>query len=86
MKNLKHIKFFNEQFENHDEKERIEYERGIELYKLALEKIEEAMILFENSPWGIPDELDRLFGNQQGNETLYTLQKEVEHLKEDIED
>jgi hypothetical protein len=77
-------KKINEQLENHDEKERLEYERGIELYKQGLENIEEAMVLFENSPWGIPEELDRLFGERQGNETLWNLQKEVSHLKEDI--
>jgi hypothetical protein len=101
MKDKKHIKTFeqhqenlnisdvrssNEQLENHDEKERLEYERGIELYKQGLENIEEAMVLFENSPWGIPEELDSLFGERQGNETLWNLQKEVSHLKEDMDD
>ena len=79
-------KKINEQLENHNEKERIEYERGIELYKQALENIEEAMVLFENSPWGIPEELDRLFGERQGNESLWNLQKEVRHLKEDMDE
>jgi hypothetical protein len=101
MKDKKHIKTFeqhqenlnisdvrssNEQLENHDEKERLEYERGIELYKQGLENIEEAMVLFENSPWGIPEELDSLFGERQGNEALWILQKEVSHLKEDMDD
>lgn len=85
-KHVKSFKEFNEQLENHDEKERLEYERSIELYKQALENIEEAMILFENSPWGIPEELDMLFGERQGNETLWNLQKEVSHLKEDMDD
>lgn len=79
-------KKINEQLENHDEKERLEYERGIELYKQALENIEEAMVIFENSPWGIPEELDSLFGERQGNEALWNLQKEVRHLKEDMDE
>jgi len=83
---IRSSKKINEQIENHDEKERLEYERGIELYKQALENIEEAMILFENSPWGLPEELDGLFGERQGNEALWNLQKEVSHLKEDMED
>jgi FlaA1/EpsC-like NDP-sugar epimerase len=76
----------NEQLENHDEKERLEYERGIELYKQAIENIEEAMVLFENSPWGLPDEFDRLFGKRQGNEALWNLQKEVRYLKENMDE
>jgi len=84
----KHIQTFEqhqESLNNFGEKELLEYEKGIELYKRGLENIEEAMILFENSPWGIPEELNNLFGERQGNENLYTLQKEVSHLKEDMD-
>ena len=76
----------NEQLDNHDEKERLDYEKGIELYRRALENIEEAMSFFENSPWGMPEELDNLFGERQGNEALWNLQKEVSHLKEDMDE
>lgn len=68
----------------HSDKTQIK--KGIELYKQGLENIEKAMILFEKSPCGIPEELDRLFGERQGNETLWDLKKEVSHLKEDMED
>jgi hypothetical protein len=75
---------FNEQLDNHTEKERLEYERGIELYTQALKHIDEAISIFTNSPWGVPEELDMLFGERQGNETLYSLQKEVNNLKEEL--
>ena len=75
-----------EDLKTHNEMERLDYERAVALYKQALENIEEAMVLFENSPLGMPEELDMLFGESEGNESLWNLQKEVTHLEEDMDD
>jgi len=75
-------KGINEQLENHDKKEERDYEEGIKLYEDALDNIEKAILIFENTPWGIPEELGILFGERQGNEALWLLQKEVMDLSE----
>ena len=81
MKHLKKFETLSEQLDNHEEKEKMAYKEAIMLYKNALDMLESAIDIFENSPYGLPEELDMLFGESQGNETLYTLQKEVEYLE-----
>ena len=71
---------------NGETKENIEYEKGIELYKQGLNNIEEAMDIFENSKYGMPEYLEMYFSERQGNELLWTLQKEASYLKEDMDD
>lgn len=78
---MKHLRKFNEQLlgDRHD-MDMQQYHDAIEMYRQAIDLLNHAYDLFENSPLGTPEEFDRLFGDRQGNETLYTLEKEVEYL------
>ena len=78
---MKHLRKFNEQLlsDRHD-MEIQQYHEAIDMYRQAIDLLNHAYELFENSPWGTPEEFDRLFGDRQGNETLYTLEKEAEYL------
>jgi hypothetical protein len=77
---MKHLRQFNEQLDNHSDMEIQQYHEAIDMYRQAIDLLNHAYELFENSPWGTPEEFDRLFGDRQGNETLYTLEKEAEYL------
>ena len=70
------------QMDNDDIKNIKLYEEAIVHYENALKMINEAYDKFYNSPWGLPEQFEMLFGERQGNETLYLLEKEVKHLKE----
>lgn len=61
------------------------YLKGIALYEQGLKNIQDAIGVFKDTSWGVPEYLDTLFGDGQGNEELWNLQKEVKHLKEDLE-
>ena len=57
------------------------YKEGIKKYDIAISYIDEIYSIFINTPWGLPEEFERVFGENQGNETLENLKKEVERLK-----
>jgi hypothetical protein len=70
------------EFQSIDDKYNENYKQAIIHYNEALSKLELAIELFENTPWGIPGELNQIFNNENGNENLSTLQKEADYLSE----
>ena len=62
MKTMKHLKKFNEQFDNKNEDDISVYQTAIEYYEKALLEIKMALFNFENTSWGVPEYFDKIFG------------------------
>lgn len=57
-----------------------DYKAAIALYEQAVKNINDALILFKASD-DIPVEFEMQFGDNNGNETLSNLEKEVKQIK-----